>query len=83
MSKEFTLDTAGLNQTNVTLNQSYAVGPSQGAMYTGAVIMLVSLIFEICGNILVMIVIIGRKYIANIIYIFVVSICIDNIINIG
>jgi len=78
------MDTAGLNQTNVTSNQSNPMGPSQGAMYTGAVIMLVALILGICGNFLVMIVIIRRKSdIANIIHIFVVSLCINDIINLG
>ncbi|XP_052765919.1 melatonin receptor type 1A-like [Mya arenaria] len=74
--------------SNITMNVSNettmgAVGPSRAAMYIGASIMLIALILGLFGNFLVMIVIIRRKDIANIIHLFVVSLCINDIINLG
>lgn len=73
-------DNYTVNSTNYTLENSR---PSPAAMYTGAGIMLVALLLGLFGNILVMIVIVRRKDLSNIIHIFVVSLCINDILNLS
>lgn len=68
------------NYTNVTLDNDV---PSPYAMYTGACIMLIALLLGLFGNILVMVVILKRQDITNIIHIFVVSLCINDILNLS
>ncbi|KAH3853493.1 melatonin receptor type 1A-A-like [Dreissena polymorpha] len=70
-----------LNMSNSTLVTS--AGPSRTSMYIGAGIMLVTLVLGIVGNILIMIVISLRKDLTNIIHTFVVSLCINEIINLS
>lgn len=73
-------DNLTFNSSNFTVANS---GPSSSAMYTGAGIMLLALLLGLFGNILVMIVILRRKDISNIIHIFVVSLCINDILNLS
>lgn len=68
------------NSSNFTMEKS---GPSSSAMYIGAGIMLLALLLGLFGNILVMVVILRRKDITNIIHIFVVSLCINDILNLS
>lgn len=71
---------ASANSSNITMENSV---PSRTAMYLGAGIMLIALLLGLFGNILVMVVILRRKDISNIIHIFVVSLCINDILNLS
>lgn len=82
-----TMETKDLVTVNMSINHTNAtmesVGPSHIAMYLGASIMLVALLLGIFGNVLVMGVILRRKELSNIIHIFIISLCINDILNLG
>lgn len=66
-----------------TSNTSYVAGPSQGALIIGSAIMLVALLGGLFGNMLVLVVIFKKRDLSNIINIFIVSLCINDILNLG
>ncbi|XP_069116703.1 melatonin receptor type 1A-like [Argopecten irradians] len=72
---------ANTNSTNLT--DMGAVGPSQTALHIGGIIMLLALLLGLFGNFLVMIVIFTKRDLSNIINIFIISLCINDIINLG
>ena len=59
-----------------------AEGPSQSAIYTGSAVMFIALVAGLFGNVLVMSVIIKKKDLSNICNIFIISLCINDLINI-
>ncbi|KAL3873763.1 hypothetical protein ACJMK2_036852 [Sinanodonta woodiana] len=69
-----------LNDTNENSNNEH---PSATALYLGSTIMLIALVWGIFGNVLVMIVILSRRNLTNIIHIFMISLCINDILNLG
>lgn len=68
------------NTTNVT---GVVNGPSDTALYLGGIIMLLALLLGLFGNFLVMIVCFTKRDLSNIINIFIISLCINDIINLG
>lgn len=72
-----------INVTMNTTNSSSIEGPSQGALYIGSAIMLIALLGGLFGNALVMAVIIKKRDLSNIINIFIISLCINDILNLG
>ena len=57
-------------------------GPSKDAIYIGSAVMLVSLVGGLFGNILVMTAIIRKRDLSNICNIFIISLCINDLLNI-
>ncbi|XP_060083806.1 melatonin receptor type 1A-like [Ylistrum balloti] len=72
---------ADTNTTNLT--DVGPVGPSQTALHIGGIIMLLALLSGLFGNFLVMIIIFTKRDLSNIINIFIISLCINDIINLG
>ncbi|CAC5418533.1 unnamed protein product [Mytilus coruscus] len=70
-----------VNTTNVTNLENR--GPSDTALYIGGIIMLIALLCGLFGNFLVMIVCFTKRDLSNIINIFIISLCINDIINLG
>ena len=64
-------------------NSSSFEGPSQGALIIGSAIMFVALLGGLFGNALVMAVIFKKRDLSNIINIFIISLCINDILNLG
>ena len=64
-------------------NFSSIDGPSQGALAIGSAIMLVALLGGLFGNALVMVVMFKKRDLSNIINIFIISLCINDIVNLG
>ncbi|VDI08877.1 melatonin receptor type 1A-like [Mytilus galloprovincialis] len=79
----FTNDSVGyaVNTTNMTNLENR--GPSDTALYIGGIIMLIALLCGLFGNFLVMIVCFTKRDLSNIINIFIISLCINDIINLG
>lgn len=69
------------NITNMTDHSEK--GPSDTALYLGGIIMFMALLCGLFGNFLVMIVIFTKRDLNNIINIFIISLCINDIINLG
>lgn len=62
---------------------SFASGPSRTALYIGGIVMLVALLWGLFANILILLVVFTRRDLNNIINIFIISLCINDIINLG
>ena len=70
------------NQTNSS-GTAILLVPSNSALYVGAIVMLIALLWGLFANFLVMIVIFTKRDLNNIINIFIISLCINDIINLG
>ncbi|KAK3092509.1 hypothetical protein FSP39_003801 [Pinctada imbricata] len=70
------------NKSNDSLQLPVLV-PSSTALHIGAIIMLVALLWGLFANFLVMIVIFTKRDLNNIINIFIISLCINDILNLG
>lgn len=68
------------NHSNVTTEKH---GPTQTALYIGSAIMMAAFVWGLFGNGLVMAVILSKRDLKNIINIFVISLCINDIMNLG
>ncbi|XP_062570273.1 visual pigment-like receptor peropsin [Saccostrea cucullata] len=69
---------------NGSSNDSFqATGPSSTALYMGGIVMLVALLWGLFANILILAVIFSKRDLSNIINIFIISLCINDIINLG
>ncbi|XP_061174661.1 melatonin receptor type 1B-A-like [Saccostrea echinata] len=69
---------------NGSSNESFhATGPSNTALYMGGIVMLVALLWGLFANILILVVIFSKRDLSNIINIFIISLCINDIINLG
>ncbi len=68
---------------NGTVNDTGLQGPSATALQIGAVVMLMSLMWGVFANVLTMIVILTERELKNITNIFIVSLCINDILNLG
>ncbi|XP_048737679.1 melatonin receptor type 1B-A-like [Ostrea edulis] len=66
-----------------TNNASDVAGPSNTALYIGGIVMLIVLLWGLFANILILIVIFTKRDLSNIINIFIISLCINDIINLG
>lgn len=72
-----------VNNANLSNGTLDVHGPSQTAIYIGGFIMSVALILGLFGNFLVMIAIFLKRDLSNIINIFIISLCINDIVNLG
>ena len=90
MATSLPRDNINLDTVNNTLlklqnsNESIvlAEGPSQSAIYAGSAVMFIALIAGLFGNGLVMSAIIKKNELSNICNIFIISLCINDLINI-
>ena len=71
------------NSSNTSNSTMTEAGPSQAALIIGSAIMLIALLWGIFGNSLVMAVLIKKRDLSNIIHIFIISLCINDILNLG
>ena len=58
-------------------------GPSQYAIYAGSAVMTLALVGGLFGNVLVMTAIIRKKEVSNIVNIFILSLCINDLLNLS
>ncbi|XP_022333978.2 melatonin receptor type 1A-like [Crassostrea virginica] len=82
----FQLEAYSISNTsyNESSNETFlASGPSSTALYVGGIIMLIALLWGLFANILILLVIFTKRDMNNIINIFIISLCINDIINLG
>ena len=72
---------ASLEASNMSDTVQEIVGPSQSAIYAGSAIMTIALVGGLFGNILVMTAIIRKWDMSNIVNIFILSLCINDLLN--
>ncbi|XP_041353621.1 visual pigment-like receptor peropsin [Gigantopelta aegis] len=68
---------------NLTNSSNERAGPSATALHVGATVMLFALMWGVFANVLTMIVILTERDLKNITNIFIVSLCINDILNLG
>lgn len=77
------LKSAIMDTNNTNMTDTIESVPTQAALHVGAIIMLFALMWGLFANILVLVVMFTKRDLSNIINIFVVSLCINDIINLG